>query len=127
MAVKPIINENPNKVGVIVNDCMLVAWELAAGDVGAPVKLGGFSDRTVHFSGDFSGSAMSLRGSCLEDPDPEQSDDWFIITDPKLTTPLQNITAAGGYVLYENPLWISPACTGGTATAIKTSILGRKK
>jgi len=127
MAIAPVTYTDPNRGGAIINDAVLPAWDLAAGDVGAPAKLGAYSDRTVQFSGDFAGSQMALRGSNFENPDPEQDDDWFLISDPKLTTPINNITSPSGYVLYENPLWISPKCTGGAAVAIKTTILGRKK
>lgn len=127
MAIVPVTYTDANRVGSVVNDAILPAWDLAAGDVGAPAKLGAFADRTVQFSGSFAGSSMALRGSNFENPDPEDDAQWFFISDPKLTTPISNIVAPAGFVLYENPLWISPKCTGGTATAIKTIILGRKK
>jgi hypothetical protein len=127
MPVKPAIYEDVNKAGLLCNDLTLVSWTLASGDVGAPVKIGEFSDRTIQLFAPFSGSAIALRGSLLLEPDPENDTHWFVLNDPKLTTPLSNIVSAGGYVLYENPLFMSPKCTGGTATALKTSILGRKR
>lgn len=127
MPVKPAIYEDVNKIGSLCNDLVLVSWLLDSGDVGAAVKIGEFSDRTIQIFAPLSGSAIALRGSLLIEPDPQNDDHWFTLTDPKLTTPLDNILTAGGYVLYENPLFISPKCTGGTATDLKTSILGRKR
>lgn len=114
--------------GAIINDAVLPSWTLALGDVGTPVIMGAHSDRTVHFFGTFGGGAVSLRGSNKPAPDPSVAADWFPLTDPKLNTPLENITSASGYVIYENPLFISPVVSGGDGTtSITISILGRKR
>lgn len=113
--------------GVPVNDAVMPRWALAAGDVGTPVKIGQYSDRTVHFYGTFAGSALALRGSNMQFPDPENDSDWFLLTDPKQAGSLSNIQENSGFVIYENPLWVSPKCSGGAATLLFTSILGRKK
>jgi len=114
--------------GAIVNDAVLPSWALALDDVGDPVKMGAYSDRTVHFYGVFSGGTVSLRGSNLPSPDPEDDGHWFTLTDPKLTTALEGIATPSGYVLYENPLFISPKLVGGDgATLVNVSILGRKR
>ena len=128
MAVVGAIYQNHSQIGDYLNDGVLPMWTLAAGDVGAPVKMGAFSDRTVHFAGTFSGASIELRGSNYTNPDPENASDWFALTDPKMTTPLSGITSNSGFVLYENPLFVSPKITGGDgSTSLNISILGRKK
>ena len=127
MAVVPVQYLNQSN-GEILNDAVLPSWVLSSGDVGAPVKLGAYPDRTVHFYGTFNGAAIALRGSNMIDPDPSNFAHWFPLTDPKLTTALDDIRSASGYVIYENPLFISPAVTGGDgSTALNVAILGRKK
>ena len=128
MAIVNAVYQDHSQVGDYLNDAVLPLWTLSAGDVGAPVKMGAFSDRTVHFCGTFSGGSLELRGSNKPNPDPENAADWFTITDPKLTTPLSGITSNSGFVLYENPLFVSPKVTGGDgATNLQAYILGRKK
>lgn len=128
MAIQSAIYGNPSRSGDVVNDAVLPVWALGAGDVGAPVKLGAYPDRTVYFFGTFNGGSLALRGSNMEEPDPENDAHWFTLTDPKLSTPLEGVVTNSGFVLYENPLFISPKVTGGDGlTALNVAILGRKK
>lgn len=91
-----------------------VSWALAGGDTGKRVSLAGFPDRTVQVTATF-GSA-TLRGSNLADPSDATAGDWFNLTDPQGNA--LTFTAAGGELIAENPLWISPITTGGSAYVI---------
>ena len=97
-----------------------VSWSLAAGDTGKPVNLANFADKTVQVTATF-GSA-TLRGSNKAAPDDATAGDWFDLTDPQGNA--LTFTAAGGDVIAQNPLWISPITTGGSAYVI--TIIGSK-
>lgn len=97
-----------------LNGVTRISWSLGAGDTGKAVNLANFPDKTVHMTATF-GSA-TLRGSNLATPDDTVAGDWFNLTDPQGTA--ITLTAAGGKLVAENPLWISPITTGGSAYVI---------
>lgn len=64
-----------------MNDVKIGGWsDLATASAGERIEAAEYSDRTMQFSGDFSGGAsISMRGSCMEDPDPDTPTDWFTL------------------------------------------------
>jgi len=100
--------------GDVIDSVKSVTWSLGAGDTGKPVLFAQYPDRTVHITGTF-GSA-TLRGSNKPQPDDATAGDWFNLTDPQGNA--ITLTAAGGEVVAENPMWISPITTGGSAYTV---------
>jgi len=100
---------------------MVVSWSIAtAGDTGVrtPAEFSSYPDKTVHVTGTF--GSVTLRGSNLANPSDATAGDWFNLTDPQGNA--LTFTAAGGKLIAENPRWISPITTGGSAYTI--SIVG---
>lgn len=90
------------------------SWSLGAGDTGAPLNISKFPDKTVHVTATF-GSA-TLRGSNKANPNDATAGDWFNLTDPQGNA--ITLTSADGKVIAQNPLWISPITTGGSAYTV---------
>ena len=103
-----------------VGDSDQVTWSLGAGDTGKPYMMANYPDRTVHITGTF--GSVTLRGSNKAAPDDATSTDWFNLTDVQGSA--ITLTAAGGEVIAENPLWISPIATGGSGYVV--NVLGVK-
>lgn len=106
-----------------VGSSMVVNWSIATGgDTGvrSPVEFANYPDKTVHVTGTF--GSVTLRGSNLANPSDATSSDWFDLTDPQGN--VLTFTAADGAVISENPRWISPITTGGSAYQI--NIVGVK-
>ena len=102
----------------VISGVTSVTWSLGAGDTGKPVLFAQYPDRTVTVTATF-GSA-TLRGSNKAAPDDTVATDWFNLTDPQGNA--LTFTAAGGELIAENPLWISPITTGGSGYVV--TILG---
>lgn len=125
MTVQPV-SYPPKDIDLIVNNAVMPQWTLANGDQGERVKSAEFADKTIHFHGDFgSGGAVGIRGSNKVDPDPATAADWFNLTDAAGDA-ITGKTSAGGFVIMENTLWVSPSCTAGTGVAIICSLLANK-
>lgn len=102
----------------IEGGAFVAEWlNMAAGDVGAPVKFAGASDRTVHVTGDFDGASVLVQGSL--EPTPSE----FV----SLTDPQGNALSIGvGKVetVMELVRHIRPEVSGGGAsTAVNVYIL----
>ena len=95
-----------------VTQGMKYVWRLAAGDTGqkGTGAFGGYSDKTVQVTGTF--GSVTIRGSNKANPNDATSGDWFTLSDPQGND--LTFTAAGGSLIAENPLWISPITTGGS-------------
>lgn len=101
---------------------MKYVWSLAAGDTGAigSGNLVSYPDKTVQVTGTF--GSVTLRGSNKANPNDATAADWFTLSDPQGND--LTFTAAGGAIIAENPLWISPITTGGSGYEI--TIVGVK-
>lgn len=106
--------------GDVISGVKSVSWALAAGDTGKPVLFAQYPDRTVQMTGTF-GSA-TLRGSNLAAPDDATAAHWFNLTDPQGNA--ITLTAAGGELIAENPMWLSPITTGGSGYVI--TVVGKE-
>lgn len=92
-----------------------VTWSITTGgDTGVRADMSGYPDKTVHVTGTF--GSVTIRGSNLENPNDATATDWFNLTDPQGNA--LTFTAAGGKLIAENPRWISPITTGGSAYTI---------
>lgn len=111
-------------------DTRLVRWTLANGDVGAPVELSNYPDKSVDIGGTFgAGGSVTARGSNnLTTPDPTDvaaTGVWAPLTDPQANA-ITKTSKAIEQVL-ENTRWYSPYCsTGDGTTSITVTILARK-
>ena len=107
---------------IITNDSLLAGyqWSLAAGDTGKPVAMGTFPDKTWQAMATF--GSVTLRGSNKAVPDDTVSTDWFTLSNPQGSA--LTLAAAGGSLIAENPLWISPITTGGSGYTI--AVVGTK-
>lgn len=105
--------------GDVIGGVKSVSWSLGAGDTGKPVRFAAYPDRTVQVTATF--GSVTIRGSNKPAPDDAVAGDWFNLTDPQGVA--LTLTAAGGSLVAENPLWISPITTGGSGYVI--TIVGK--
>lgn len=125
MAIIEVTYPEQNFDGIVLNDTIMLSWVLGSGDSGSRVKSGNYADKTVQFVGTFGGS-VSLRGSNMVDPDPENASHWFSLTDAAGN--VVGGTSGGGSVVMESTLWISPLVVGGDgSTAISVLLLAKKQ
>lgn len=114
--------------GGIVNDVKSGLWLLGQDDVGQRVKTAEYSDRTIQHIGGYSGGASLVwRGSNLLDPDESTPADWFTLHAAHDGLELTALTANGGGVLLDNPLWISPLVSGGDVSTEVKALISLKK
>ncbi len=96
----------------------VIGWEgLTTGDTGRPLNVTAWSDKSIHFFGDFgSGATIILQGSNDPRANPLHADhanaNWITLTDPQGNS-ISKTSAAIEQVL-ENPFWIRPSVSGGT-------------
>jgi len=93
---------------------------LGNADVGAPLSElhGGpvFSDKTVSITGTFGAVTVVIQGS-------NDKTNWFTLSDAQGNA--LSFTVAGMEVILENPRYIRPSTSGGTATDVDVIIVGR--
>ena len=106
--------------GDVIAGVISVTWALGAGDTGKPVRLASYPDRTVQITGTF--GSVTLRGSNKPNPDDAVAGDWFNLTDPQGNA--ITLTAAGGELIAENPMWVSPITTGGSGYTV--TVVGKQ-
>jgi hypothetical protein len=113
----------------IANDIKTGGWQaMTSGTAGDRLKAAEYSDRTVQTYGTYSGGAtISMRGSCMANPNPDTATDWFVLHAAHDGSALSGLAATAGAVLLENPLWLSPLVTGGDgSTSINYDITLKK-
>jgi hypothetical protein len=99
------------------DNTMITSWlAVTEADTGAAVSMARFPDRTVQVSGDFTTS-----GACVIEGSNDGTN-YFTLTDP--TGAALSFTAAGMKLIVENPLYIRPRATAGTAVAMNVYIVG---
>ena len=101
----------------------LHTWaSLGADDDGSAVPIPGAADKSVHVTGTFDGTSVTLEGSNV--PTPSADADWFTLTDPQGDA--LTFAAAGGNIVIENTLWIRPhGSGGGGSTDVTVRVLSR--
>ena len=93
----------------------LFTWVgMSAGDDGRAVEYSEFADRSVQFSGVFSGASVSLQGS-------NDGVNWHILTDP-LGAPITR-TVASLAAVTEMTRFVRPVIAGGTGSTAITCTL----
>lgn len=88
---------------------------MTTGDVGEPILLTKFNDRTVHLTGTFGGATVTFEGSNDGVEYLPMRDVFNAVVsaaEPKLIT------------LTEVPLYVRPAVSGGTGTSITAIVCG---
>lgn len=101
--------------GSVGNDkYWLYEWEgLTVGDTGTPVSRSSLADKTVSVEGTFDGTTVVIEGS-------QDMVQWFVLNDASGDP--ASFAAAGMILLAENPRFIRPSVTGGTAPDINVRI-----
>jgi hypothetical protein len=94
-------------------------WIMATGDTGEAVSIPGAADKTVQYTGTFSGSTLIIEGSLAA----LDTGTYATLTDPQGNA--ISVTAAGLEAITEQTTWVRPRITGGTATAITITLLCR--
>jgi hypothetical protein len=104
-----------------------VLWEgLTGADTGLPVRLGKYTDKTVHIYAltGHGGGTTVLQGSNDPRADPTHASHasaiWTTLTDGQGTTISK--TADAIEVVQENPEWIRPSQSGGTAADVVVAV-----
>jgi hypothetical protein len=120
----------PNTFSTDISTQLIYVWSgLDGDDTGIPIKMARYSDKTVHFYSDaWGGSTVTLEGSNDSRADPSStsyaSSKWFNLTDGTGTS--ISLTADGGRLVSENPLWVRPKTSGGTSASITVALNGNK-
>lgn len=106
-------------------------WESLDGDdTGRPVKTADFSDKTVQIWATDHGSGTTvLQGSNDPRANPNHTDHanavWKTLKDADGNA--ISVTADSNVLLVrENPLWIRPSQSGGTAATVKVALVCKK-
>jgi hypothetical protein len=84
---------------------------LVTGDVGEALGLAGYNDKTVTIVG--TATTFALQGS-------NDLSNWFTLHN--IDNADTAITAAGIFLIKENPLWIRPLLTTGSVTVILSCV-----
>lgn len=109
-----------------------VLWEgLDGDDTGRPVRLGKYSDKTVHIfspTGAHGSATTILQGSNDPKANPDHADHanakWVVLTDAQGNAISK--TADAIEVIEENPEWIRPSQSGGTASDVTVALIGKR-
>lgn len=103
-------------------EVIVITWEgLDGDDTGTPVSVAGYTDKSVQIGAGggatHGGATTVLQGSNDTRADPNHADHanakWFTLVDPNGNA--ISATADKMEQVLENPLWIRPSQTGGSA------------
>lgn len=102
--------------GVVDSSCIQAQWNAAnlaiSGDVGEPLSLAQFSDKTFIVSGSFTGApTVIIEGS----NDATAPTNWVQLTN-RQGTPM-SFTALGMNTSQDRPIWVRPRLTAGAGGA----------
>lgn len=103
---------------------VIALWQMAGVEIGTPLRIPAFSDKSYGMWGTWGGATCALEGSwdCLNDPPDGGS--WIALKESDNSTAASQ-TANGCGVVLENPVWIRPKTTGGTLTSINVVLTGK--
>jgi hypothetical protein len=89
---------------------------LTDGEAGDPVQFSKHVSRTIQVSGTFgAGGTIIAEGS-------NDGTNWFALTEDG--TAAISFTAAGGALIYEDPIHVRPRVSAGTGVNVKVTICG---
>ena len=113
--IEPTIKDVPSKVN---GAAWLVTWgPMANGDVGDPVQMPEFADKSIHVTGTFgTGGSVAVEGD--NEIYPGTSANFVALRDPSSTTIA--ITAAKAQAVLENTVLVRPHVTAGDGTTALT-------
>jgi hypothetical protein len=104
-------------ISVLPGGVNVAQWaDLGGAETGQSAMMAGYPDRTVQVAGTLGGATVVLEGS-------NDGTNYFPLTKPGNTA--ISFTAAGGCAIIENPAFIRPKASGGTAAHILVTISGR--
>ena len=95
---------------------LIFTWVLADGDVGDPIDVVEFADRSVQVAGTFGGAAVVIEGS-------NNASNYNTLTDPQGND--LSISAAKIEMVTEITRGLRPRVVGGTGVAVSVSVLAR--
>lgn len=114
--ITPVVTYAPNGHRQMVQ----VVWgPMASGDVGAPVELPGYSDRSVQIEATFGDGTITLQGS-----DQETPTSYHPLTDPQGNDIAK--TAADLEQVTEVTRWTRPNFSGTTGSAATVILTARR-
>lgn len=97
------------------NNVALYTWTLAQNSAGPPIQGPGWTDRSIQFTGNFSGCTCTLQGS-------NDGINYFTLHDPFGN--LLSFTNAGLAAVTEICWWIQPVVQSGSiSTAISAALV----
>lgn len=101
-----------------------VTWSaMTTSDVGSPVEMDKFNDKSVQLTGDFgSGATVAIQGSNEETPT-----NWVTLRDAFENSLAALAVGTRPYQIVENMRWIRPVVTGGTSPSINVLISAKGK
>jgi len=102
-----------------VADSKLVHWGLGADEVGERFHAGKYTDAELMVQGTAGGGTIQLQGSVVQDPDPGDDADWYIIEDfqgNELSGLIPTPTLGKGYLIANNSVWMRAITNGGDGT-----------
>lgn len=108
----PIIPHTPLALAdkVDLSGVRVRTWSnMTTGDVGEPIILTKFNDRTIHATGTFGGATVTLEGS---------NDGVEFLPMRDVFNAVVSASSAKLITLTEVPLYVRPAITGGVGTSI---------
>lgn len=114
--ITPTVTYAPNGHRQLVQ----VVWaNMASADVGAPVELPGYADRSVQIEGTFGDGTVTLQGS-----DQDSPSSYHPLTDPQGNDIAK--TAADLEAVTEITRWTRPSVSGTTATGVTVILTARR-
>lgn len=114
--ITPLITYSPNGHRQLV----IVTWAgMASGDVGAPVELPGWADRSVQIEATFGDGTITLQGCNQETPAS-----WHPLTDPQGNDIAK--TAADLEQVTEITRHVRPSFSGTTGSAGAVTFVARR-
>jgi hypothetical protein len=91
-------------------------WVLNDGDVGLPISLTDWADRSVQVDGTFGGGTVTVEGS-------NDGTNWFTLRDPQGTS--LSFTSAGLKQIMETTLFMRANLTSGTTVTVNITVCAR--
>lgn len=111
-----IINPTVKRALQGAQSLMSAAWTLGDADTAIEVSFPDYADKSVQVEGTFGAATVVLEGS-------NDGTNWHTLRDP--TGAALSFTTAGLKAVMETTLHVRPKSTGGTASSVTVTLLGR--
>lgn len=120
-----MINANHNPSGLL--GAVITKWmAIPLDEEGQAIAIPNHSDKTVQIYGTFGGASVVIQASNdpLAPTDPDNAVWWTV---KNVEAELMNKSAAGGWLLMDNPIWMRPIVTGGDGTTSLNVVMCSKR